>query len=317
MTAAHPIRFGVGGGTAQPRDERRALVRRAEALGYAVFLVADHYVNEIAPIAALMAAADAAETIRIGSFVFNNDLRHPIQLAKEVATLDLLSGGRFELGIGAGWNKAEYDQVGLPFDRPGVRIERLAEAVTLIKQFFTQESVTFAGNYYRVTGLETSPKSPQHPHPPIFIGGGGERVLSLAGREANIVGVHRRSNAGGPIDARERTEAALAQKVAWVRQAAGERFASLELNMQLVRVMITENRQQAAEDALREFSGQAWAAGITPEVLLADPYWVIGSVDHVMAHVRHLHETYGISYFMVDSEDMETFAPVVAQLSGT
>jgi probable F420-dependent oxidoreductase len=181
MAAAHPIRFGVIGGTAQPRDKWRALVRRAEALGYAVFLATDHYDGDLSPIAALMAAATAAETIRIGSWVFNNDLRHPIQLAKELATLDLLSGGRFELGIGAGYNKAEYDQVGLPFDRTGVRFERFVEAITLIKQFFTQESVTCAGNHCRVSGLEPSPKSPQHPHPPIFIGDGGKRMLDLAG----------------------------------------------------------------------------------------------------------------------------------------
>src|SRR5215813_15374275 len=180
MTAARPFRFGVGGIQALSQAARRALVRRAEELGYAVFLVSDHYDNEIAPLAALMAAADASEAIRIGSFVFNNDLRHPVQLAKEVATLDLLCGGRFELGIGAGWNKAEYDQVGLPFDRATVRIARLAEAIALIKQFFTQESVTFAGDHYRVSGLETSPKPPQRPHLPILIGGGGERMLSLA-----------------------------------------------------------------------------------------------------------------------------------------
>ena len=174
------------------------MVRRAEALGYAVFLVEDHYDSEMSPIAALMAAADAAETIRVGSFVFNNDLRHPLQLAKEAATLDLLSGGRFELGIGAGWDKAEYDQVGLPFDRPGTRIERFVEAITLIKQFFTQESVTFAGNYYRVSGLETAPNSPQRPHPPIFIGGGGKRCSAWPPNRRISWGWTRRSTRMGP-----------------------------------------------------------------------------------------------------------------------
>jgi probable F420-dependent oxidoreductase len=151
MTNARPFRFGVADGDGAPSREAWAtLVRRAEDLGYATFLVADHYVNEFPPISSLMAAADAASTIRVGSFVFDNDFRHPAQLAKEVATLDLLSGGRFELGIGAGWHRSDYDQIGLSFDPAHVRIDRLAEAVIIVKQFFTQETVTFAGTHYTV-----------------------------------------------------------------------------------------------------------------------------------------------------------------------
>jgi probable F420-dependent oxidoreductase len=291
-------------------------VRQAEALGYAVFLISDHYTGNLAPITALMAAAAAAQTIRIGSFVFNNDLRHPIQVAKELATLDVLSGGRVELGMGAGWNKAEYDRVGLPFDRPGIRINRLAEAITLIKQFFTQESVTFAGAYYRVSGLETAPKSPQRPHPPIFIGGSGERILSLAGREADIVGLDQMINTDGTDDPSERTEATLERQVAWVREAAGERFASLELNIGL-HVVITADRQQAAVEYVQGQIDRAGATDLTPQMLLADPHWAIGSVDQVTDHVRHLRDAYGISYFMVGSENVVAFAPVVAQLAGT
>src|SRR5262249_50804990 len=203
------------------------------------FLVPDHYVTEFPPIAALMAAADAAKTIRIGSFVFANDFRHPTQLAKEAATLDLLSEGRLELGIGAGWHQAEYDQVGLPFASASVRIERLTEALTILKQFFTQDSVTFAGTHYHVTELTAFPKPMQRPHPPIFMGGGGKRLLTLASQQADIVGLHLKVNADGTVDASERTEAALARKVEWIRQAAGERFASLELNLLLSAVVCT------------------------------------------------------------------------------
>jgi probable F420-dependent oxidoreductase len=316
MTAARPIRFGVKGSTALRWDEWQALVRRAQALGYAVFLVDDHSDADLSPLAALMAAATAAETIRIGSWVFNNDFRHPMQLAKEVATLDLLSGGRFELGIGAGYHKAEYDQVGLPFDRPGVRFERFVEAITLIKQFFTQESVTFAGSYYRVSGLQPAPQSPQRPHPPLFIGGGGERLLSLAAQQADIVGLARRINADGTVAVSERTEAALERQVAWVRKAAGERFASLELNSGLWPT-ITADRQQAAAEYVQRQIARTGATDLTPELLLADPKWPMGSVDHVTEHVRHLREAYGISYFVVGSGSMEAFAPVVAQLAGT
>jgi probable F420-dependent oxidoreductase len=317
MTAARRFRFGVGSeGIITAQAAWDSLVRRAEELGYATFLVPDHYTDGLTPVAALMAAADAAKTIRIGTFVFNNDLRHPAQLAKEAATLDLLSSGRFELGIGAGWNKVEYDQIGSPFDRPGVRIERLAEAITILKQFFTQESVTFAGTYYRVTGLASFPKSSQRPHPPIFIGGGGERVLSLAAREANIVGFSRKINADGTVDPDERAEAALQRKVAWVRQVAGERFDSLELNIEIKGIAITANRQQAAEAVAQERLDHAGATAITPEELLVDPQWLIGSVDEVVDQLQRLRQVYGISYFMVDSAYMEMFAPVVARLVG-
>src|SRR5207253_8591244 len=177
------------------------LVRRSEDLGYATFLLADHYVNEFPPIAALMAAADAERTIRIGSLVFDNDFRHPALLAKEVATLDLLSGGRFELGIGAGWHRPEYEQIGLPFEAAGVSISRLEEAIQIIKSFFSDESVTFSGNHYKINDLKGFPKPAQRPHPPFFIGGGGKRLLSLAAREADIVGIHLKVNADGTVDA--------------------------------------------------------------------------------------------------------------------
>src|SRR5215467_14508965 len=173
MAKARPFRFGTAAWGATSREAWIEEVRKAEDLGYATFLLADHYVNEFPPIAALMAAADAAKTMRVGSFVFDNDFRHPALLAKEVATLDLLSGGRFEFGIGAGWNLPEYEQVGLPFDSAGVRISRLEEALSIIKQFFTQESVTFSGTHYRVTDLYATPKPVQRPYPPLFMGGGG------------------------------------------------------------------------------------------------------------------------------------------------
>lgn len=316
MTAARHFRFGAAAEGALSRAAWGALARRAEALGYASFLVPDHYTTEFSPIAALMAAAEAAKTIRIGSFVFDNDFRHPAQLAKEVATLDLLSDGRFELGIGAGWDPADYDQIGLPYARGGVRIERLTEAVAIMKQFFTQESVTFAGTHYRVTELKAVPKPVQRPHPPIFIGGGGKRVLTLAGREADIVGLHVKVNADGTVDASERTETALARKVAWVRQAAGERFASMELNLLARAVVITPDRQQAAKERAQELAARLGATGMTGDALLANPYWLIGTVEQVTDQVRHLRDQFGISYIAVFPHDMETFAPVVARLAG-
>ncbi len=314
MSDARPFRFGlaVTGGVSS-REEWIGLARRAEDMGYATLLVADHYVNEYLPIAALMAAADATSTLRVGSYVFNNDFRHPVQLAKEVAALDRLSGGRFELGLGAGWYRPEYDQVGLPFESAGVRIRRLAEGVSIIKQFFTQDSVTFSGDHYTVADLKAFPKPTQRPYPPILIGGGGRQVLTLAGREADIVGLELREKNDGTVDASERTEAALAQKVEWVQQAASERFSTMELNLLIRAVILTEDRQQAAEKRAREqWTGET----VTAEEILANPYLLIGPVEHVVEALLRRREQFGISYLTVHVRDAEVFAPVVAHLAG-
>jgi probable F420-dependent oxidoreductase len=311
MSNVRPFRFGVITESAPSREQWITLVRKAEDLGYATFLLADHFVNEFPPLTALMAAADATKTLRIGSFVFDNDFRHPALLAKEVAALDLLSDGRFELGIGAGWHQPEYEQVGLPFDRAGVRINRLEEALRIIKQFFTEEAVTFAGTHYTVTDLKAFPKPLQRPHPPILMGGGGQRLLTLAGREANIIGLHLKVNDDGTVDATERTEAALVQKVEWIRQAAGERFAAVELNLLVASIIITQDQRQAAEQYLRE-SGRA---GVTAEQLLANPYMLIGSIEQLTEQIQRLRELFGISYLVIDTEYMEAFAPVVARLA--
>jgi probable F420-dependent oxidoreductase len=313
MSKARPFRFGVAAESAPSREDWFTLVRSTEGLGYATFLLADHFVNEFPPIAALMSAADASKILHIGSFVFDNDFRHPALLAKEVATLDLLSGGRFELGIGAGWHRPEYEQVGLPFETAGIRINRLEEAISIVKQFFTQEVVNIAGSHYKVTDLQAFPKPLQRPHPPFFIGGGGKRLLSLAGREADIVGLHLKVNDDGTVDASERSEAAIARKVEWVRQAAGERFPALELNLLIGGVMITEDRQQEAVQFIRKRG----RSGTTVEQLLTSPYMLIGSVMQIAEQLQRLREQFGISYFVVGSENMESFAPVVARLAGT
>jgi probable F420-dependent oxidoreductase len=313
MSKAHPLRFGVAAESAPSAELWANLVQKAEDLGYATFLLADHFVNEFPPIVALMAAADATKRLRVGSFVFDNDFRHPVLLAKEVATLDLLSGGRFELGIGAGWHRREYEQVGLPFDSAGIRISRLEEAVHIIKAFFTQETVTFAGKYYTVTDVKAFPKPLQRPHPPLFMGGGGKRFLSLAGREADIIGLHLKVNDDGTVEPSERSGEALAQKIAWVRQAAGERFEAIELNLLIGIIIITQDQRQAAEELIRPHG----KPGVTAEQLLASPYLLIGSVEQIVERIQKLHEQFGISYFVIDSEQMEVFAPVVARLSGT
>lgn len=315
MAEVRPFRFGAGVTGAASRPEWIALARRIEELGYAVLLVPDHFDEAFLPSVALMAAADAAPNLRIGSYVYDNDFRHPALLAKEAALLDLLSDGRLELGIGAGWNLADYEQTGIPFASAGVRIERLAEAITIIRQFFTQESVTFAGKHYQVTALAGRPKPAQRPHPPIFIGGGGKRVLTLAGEQADIVGLHFKVNPNNTVDAEERQAAALARKVEWVRQAAGERFAAIELNLLLSGVIVADDRRQAAEERARQL--QAAGGSVTAEVLLESPYWLIGGADEMAAQLVGLRARLGISYVVAREDAVEAFAPVVARLAGT
>jgi len=312
MHQQHPFRFGVAAESAPSREQWIALVRKTEELGYATFLLADHYVNEFPPIAALMSAADATTTLRVGTFVFDNDFRHPALLAKEIATLDLLSGGRFEMGIGAGWHQPEYQQAGIAFDPAGVRISRMEEALQIIRSFFTEETVTFAGNHYTITGLTASPKPLQRPHPPIFIGGGGKRLLTIAGREADIIGVHVRVKDDGTVDPSERTETALARKIEWIRQAAEARFKKIELNILISGVVITEDQQQAAEHFARERA----RPGTTAQQVLASPYLLFGSVDQIIERLQRLREQFGISYFVVGDDYMDALAPVVAQLAG-
>lgn len=316
MGKLRPFRFGIkvatDPGDIPTREGWIALARRAEDLGYATFSVADHVINDMLPIAALMYVADATKTLRIGSCVFDVNYRHPVLLAKEVAAIDWFSGGRFELGMGAGALRVDYDHIGLPYDPPGVRVQRLAESVAIFKQFFTQDSVTFAGEHYRVTDLPAIPKAAQRPHPPIFIGGGGTKLLTLAAREADIIGVEaKQQDDQGHAVPSERTEAALGQKVAMLREVAGERFAALELNYGFRTVILTEDRRQAAEQQAR-----ARGTGVTPEQVLADPYLLIGTVEQMVETLQRRREQFGISYFQVFFQDLEAFAPVVVRLAG-
>lgn len=318
MTKQRPFRFGVLNEQMQSREAWVAKARKAEDLGYATFLIRDHFIpdpygDQFAPVAALMTAANVTRTLRVGSLVFDNDYRHPVILAKEAATLDLLSDGRFELGIGAGWLGSEYQQAGMPFDAPGVRVARLEEALRVLKGLFGQQPLTFSGRYYTVTDLNGYPKPVQQPHPPILIGAGSRCMLALAAREATSVGILPKALPNGTIseDPTERSAATIAQKVEWIRQAAGERFHELELSM-VISVLISTERRQAAEQFAR---GRGWS-GIPTEQVLAMPSVFIGSVDQIAEELRLRRERYGFSYLVVSDASMEAFRPVVARLAG-
>ena len=305
------FRFGVTvpAVAAGPAWAERA--RRIEQLGYAILQMPDHFREQLAPVPALTAAALATTRLRIGSLVFSNDFRHPVALAKEAATLDVLSGGRFELGLGSGWLREEYDQAGIPFDAPGTRIERMAEAVTLVKGLLAGEPVHFTGRHYSIAGLRGTPTPIQRPHPPLVIGGGGERLLSLAAREASIVSlVPRARRDGGGLDRGDFGEAAFRQKIEWVRAAAGDRLAALELHTLIQAVVVTDRRAVAAEQLATRFK-------IGPELVLESPYVLCGTVEEICETLRRRRQTHGISYVTVFDRDLEVFAPVVERLAAT
>ena len=306
-----PFRFGVTAPTPSGGTDWVERARRVEQLGYSILVVPDHFRDHLAPVPALTAAALATTRLRVGSLVFSNDFRHPAVLAKEAATIDVLSGGRFELGLGGGWLRAEYDQTGIPFDAPGTRIERLEEAVTIIKGLLAGERVTFAGRHYTIADLEGRPTPVQRPHPPIAIGGGGRRTLTLAAREASIVGlVPRARRDGSGLDMTDLSDAATREKLEWVRSAAGDRFDSLEIHALIQAVAVGERRTAAADDLASRFK-------VARDVVLETPYVLLGTIKEMCESLRQRRERYGISYLTVFERDMEVFAPVVARLAGT
>jgi probable F420-dependent oxidoreductase len=312
-----PFRFGVCVHGAPTRAAWAALARKAEALGYATFLVGDHLYWPVAPFAALMAAADATTTLRVGTFVANNDMRHPALLAKEAHTLDLLSDGRFELGLGAGWYAPEYGWIGRSFDPAATRIARLAEAIRIIKGLGAPDPLTVAGAHYAVADLVGRPTPAQRPHPPLLLGGGGRRLLTLAGREADIVHFIPKASESR-VNLADSSPAAMAARVGWVRAAAGERFGAIELGTLLFDLAVTADERSGAEALAARWTGHPQGAPVTGAQLLDSVSVLVGNVEQIVARLRRWREELGISYIVVFTEpQMEAFAPVVARLAGT
>jgi len=306
-----PFRFSAQIQTPMSGREWAEQARKVEALGYSALTMADHFGDQLAPIAALMAAADATTTLRIGALVHGNDYRHPLILAKEAATLDLLSDGRLELGLGAGWMRTDYEQSGMPYDPPKVRVDRFEEALTVIKGLMADGPFTFEGRHYTITGHDGLPKPKQRPHPPIVIGGGGRRVLSIAGREADIVSINPnlRDGTGGAEIAPNIVPAMTTQKIAWVREAAGDRFDRIELHSLIGFCMFTDDPMSVA-------SGMAGPFGVSPDEALHVPVLLIGTVDSMVEELQRRREEWGFSYFTIEGP-WEEFAPVVSRLAGT
>jgi probable F420-dependent oxidoreductase len=313
-----PFRFGVLGESIRTGAELTDTARRAEGFGYSTLLLRDHLVAEpfghqLAPLVALAAAAAATTTLRIGTLVLANDYRHPALLAKEAATLDVLSDGRFELGLGAGWLSDEYRRAGMAFDPPAVRVGRLAESLRILKQLFSGKPTTAHGDHFEITDLAGFPVPVQQPHPPLLVGAGSPRMLGLAGREADIVGILPRALPNGTIseDLSERTAAATAQKVAWIRAGAGDRFDDIELSM-----MISPVIAERHEDAAVHFAvARGWGTDAAGHVLDM-PSAFIGPVPRIVDVMEERRNRYGFSYYVVSDRALGEFAPVVATLTG-
>ena len=311
-----PFQFLADAGGVMNARALAELARRAEAAGYDGLVVSDHLVDKLAPVPAMAVIAATSDRLRMSAFVLNNDFRHPAVLAQELASLDVLSGGRLDVGIGAGWRKVEYDGIGMAFDPVPVRSERLAEAVTVLKGLIADEPLSFEGAHYRISELDGLPKPVQRPHPPFLIGGGGKRTLSLAGREAQIVGFAPRINRGGIGDPLSFTLEATAEKREWVREAAGERFEELTFNVYPSMSQPSVTDRAAAEIAeLAARLSEMGGAPISERQVAESPHVMIGSVDSLAEKFAMLRERLGITSILVG--DVGPMDAVVGRLAGT
>lgn len=320
-----PFRFAVQSYAPSTADEWRAQARRAEELGFSAFHLADHVigpgpalaatnhpVQTVAAIPAMAVAAEATDTIRIGCRVLCVDYRNPVMLAKELATLDFFSGGRLEIGLGAGWLANEYEAMGVPFDRAGVRLDRLEETIELLRASFAEGQLDQRGDHVHAVGFEAVPKPIQAPMPPLMIGGGAQRILGIAGREADIVSLNFDNSSGriGPEGVGSSTAELTAQKVEWIRAGAGDRFDDIELEIAAYFTIVTD-------DAAGTIAKMAPMFGLTAEQFAEHPHALIGPVDAICDTLAARRERFGISYVTFGASAMEAAAPVVARLTGT
>ena len=305
-----PFRFGVQIGNVASASAWKDKARKLEDLGYSTLFMPDHFGEELAPMPAIAMAAAHTTTLKIGALVFDNDYKHPAILAKESATIDLLSDGRLELGIGAGWMTADYDALGLDYDPPAVRVDRFEEALHVIKQCFTGEKFSYNGSHYRITDYASFPK-PVQSHVPILVGGGGKRVLSIAAREADIIGINPNLRAGAVgLDATK--DSLLDQtdrKLDWVREAAGARMSDIEIQMRFFVCRVTDDRMALAKAIAPRF-------GVEPEEALESGTALVGTETEIIEQLHKRRERWDLSYVVVGDGNIDEFAPIVAKLTG-
>jgi probable F420-dependent oxidoreductase len=304
----HPFRFGVSVRSVTSRSQLQDLARRAEGQGFSTLCFADH-LGLASMFPSIVSAAEATTTLRLATLVVNNDFQMPLRLAQDAATVDVLTGGRLELGLGSGWAKPEYEILGIPYQRPSVRGARLAEAVRTMKTAWAGEPRLAFGPI----DLTAVPAPQQQPHPPLLIGGNSNVVLRLAAREADIVGLTGLAFPKGAteVDVSGFKPASVDERVAWVRSQAGERFDQLELNALVQRVIVTDDRQQAATELAAQ-----WPV-LSVDDVLQTPYALIGTVDQMAESLQACRRRWGLSYFVAHEWSLDAIAPVVARLVGT
>jgi len=310
MTKKFRFAIQISGGSSA--EDWAGKAKRIEDLGYSTLYIPDHFNEQLAPIPAMMAAADATSTLRVGTLVLDNDYRHPLVLAKELATIDVLSGGRLEVGLGAGWMKTDYAASGIPYDRPGVRVERFKEGLQILKGLFHDGPFSFSGKHYTIAEHEGTPKPVQKPHPPILVGGGGKQVLSIAAAEADIVGINF-SLAEGEVNATVAATGSAEEthkRIGYVKDAAGGRLDNLELNCQVFVNIVTDDAAKMAEQVAGGF-------GLTADEVMESPHVLIGSTEQIEDALIRRREEFGFSYIGFPGEAIDTMAPVVKRLTGT
>jgi probable F420-dependent oxidoreductase len=306
------FRFAMQASSAASPAAWRRLARKCEDMGYSTLYVPDHLDEQWAPMIACTLAAEATTTLRVGTLVLDNDFRHPVLAAREAATLDVVTGGRFEFGLGAGWLTADYDQSGIPMDRPSVRIARLAESLEIMRSLWQTGRATFRGEHYEVPDAKGFPVPATPGGPPLVIGGGGRRILTLAGRYADVVSVVPSLAAGyiGPEVAAEAVLDRYHERVRWAREAAGDRAGDLELQCWTATVQVVPNADEVVESMAPLFD-------LTPDQLRAAPLALIGTTSEIAETLRKRREELGFSYVVVHEAEMDALAPVIAELAGT
>jgi probable F420-dependent oxidoreductase len=313
VTHERPFRFGVIVHDTGSAKEFTELARKAEGSGFATLFVPDHFIDhQLAPVVALAHAAAVTDTLRIGPLVLGNDYKHPVVLAREAGTLDLLSNGRLELGVGAGWMTADYEKAGMALDPPGVRIARLAESIAILKGLFADGPFTFAGEHYRVTELDGQPKPVQRPHPPFIVGGGGPKILALAAREAQIVGVNanlRSGDGNSPDAAHSLTSAATDAKLEALRAAAGANLSALEIQTLVGFVHVADNTDGIIDAMASSF-------GVDREDARMAPVTLVGTETEIVDLLEERRARWQMSYVVLPDDAIDACAPIVARLAG-
>jgi probable F420-dependent oxidoreductase len=311
-----PFRFGAQLYAADNRQKWIAQVRKAESIGFSVVTLPDHFGERLAIWPSIVAAADATTRLRFGSMAIDNDFWNPVVLAREIATADVMTEGRIEVGIGAGWRSVDYEWTGIPRDRAGIRIARLGESVEILKKAFAGRRFDFHGKYFQVEGVEGWPHPVQQPHPPLMIGGSGPKILGLAAREADIIGVHINLDAGNfdvtsgtPNTQQGATDRQIEERLGWIKEAAGDRFDSLELHVFVLEVVITKDRSAVAQRIADSYA-------ISPEDVKSSPYFAFGTIEDIVQQLQESRQRWGLSYITIREDHMDLVAAVVERLAG-